>query len=242
MPLSSARGCRARLELKDEGKVRIVGVSATLPHVFEQIDMGLFDAFQIPYSAVQLDHQTAIERASAAGARIIIRRGVARGVPTDWDSRHYYMVPTTAIRTVWDEACLDDLLDGMNRVDFLLRYTLSLPELDTTIVGTADIDHLRRNVTVATEGPLPERRCATSTPATLCGCRPRARSAEQLTWPTSSTHLTDREFAPVSCAAHATVALLSMTLSMSRSCHVMTGSDLERRSSFACNALARYGT
>jgi aryl-alcohol dehydrogenase-like predicted oxidoreductase len=41
------------LKLRDEGKVRFVGVSAILPTLDEQIDMGVFDAFQIPYSALQ---------------------------------------------------------------------------------------------------------------------------------------------------------------------------------------------
>ncbi len=43
----------------------------------------------------------------------------------------------------------------MSRVDFMLRFTLSLDDLDTTIVGTANIDHLRHNVEVAALGPLP---------------------------------------------------------------------------------------
>ena len=42
--------CRKRMKLRDEGKVRFIGVSGTLPNLDEQIDMGVFDAFQIPYS------------------------------------------------------------------------------------------------------------------------------------------------------------------------------------------------
>jgi aryl-alcohol dehydrogenase-like predicted oxidoreductase len=65
------------------------------------------------------------------------------------------MVPTETMRNWWDEAKLDELLDGMSRVDFLLRFTLSHPDLDTTIVGTANLDHFRANVAAATQGPLP---------------------------------------------------------------------------------------
>jgi aryl-alcohol dehydrogenase-like predicted oxidoreductase len=145
----------AALALKAEGKVRFVGVSSTLPNLPDQVAMGVFDAFQIPYSAMQRDHEVAIARASAAGAGIVIRGGVARAVPADWETRHNYMVPTATMRSVWDAARVDELLDGMTRVDFLLRYTLSLGDLDTTIVGTANIEHLRHNVAVAAEGPLP---------------------------------------------------------------------------------------
>src|SRR3984957_5455950 len=74
----------AALALKREGKVRFIGVSGTLPNLVGQIEMGVFDAFQIPYSALQRDHEDVIARASEAGAGIIIRGGVARGAPDDW--------------------------------------------------------------------------------------------------------------------------------------------------------------
>ena len=50
--------------------------------------------------------------------------------------------------------CSSDL--GMTRIDFMLRFTLSHPDLDTTIVGTANLDHFRANLAAATRGPLPD--------------------------------------------------------------------------------------
>jgi aryl-alcohol dehydrogenase-like predicted oxidoreductase len=144
------------LALRDEGKVRFVGVSAVLPTLNEQIDMGVFDAFQIPYSALQRDHENAIGRASEAGMGIVIRGGVARGAPDDWENRRYYMVPNETMRNFWDEANLDELLDGMSRTAFMLRFTLSHPGLDTTIVGTSSQAHLRDNIAAALAGPLPD--------------------------------------------------------------------------------------
>jgi aryl-alcohol dehydrogenase-like predicted oxidoreductase len=144
------------LALRDEGKVRFVGVSAVLPTLEEQIDMGVFDAFQIPYSALQRQHEDAIRRASEAGMGIIIRGGVARGAPEDWDGRRYYMVPNETMRTFWEGAQLDELLDGMSRTEFMLRFTLSLPALDTTIVGTRSAEHFRDNLAAAAAGPLPD--------------------------------------------------------------------------------------
>jgi aryl-alcohol dehydrogenase-like predicted oxidoreductase len=141
--------------LRDEGKVRFVGVSAVLPTFNEQIDMGVFDAFQVPYSALQRDHELAISRASSAGAGIIIRGGVARGTPDDWEGRRYYMVSNETMRGFWDAAGLDELLDGMSRTAFMLRFTLSHPSLDTTIVGTSSVEHLRENIAVAAQGALP---------------------------------------------------------------------------------------
>jgi aryl-alcohol dehydrogenase-like predicted oxidoreductase len=142
------------LALRDEGKVAHVGVSAVLPTFLEQIEMGTFDAFQVPYSALQRDNEDAITRASDAGMGIIVRGGVARGAPDDWENRRYYMLSNETMQHYWDGAKLDELLDGMSRTTFLLRFTLSHPGLDTTIVGTSSIDHLRQNLAAAEQGPL----------------------------------------------------------------------------------------
>jgi aryl-alcohol dehydrogenase-like predicted oxidoreductase len=144
------------LTLRAEGKVRFVGVSALLPTLDDQIDMGVFDAFQVPYSALQREHEHVLNRASDAGAGIIIRGGVARGAPDDWAARRYYMVASETMRDYWDNAKLDELLDGMSRTAFMLRFTLSHPALDTTIVGTSSIEHLRDNLAAAARGPLPD--------------------------------------------------------------------------------------
>ena len=50
---------------------------------------------------------------------------------------------------------IDDLLDGMSPMDFMLRFTLSHPGLHTTIVGTANVDHLKSNLSAAECGALP---------------------------------------------------------------------------------------
>src|SRR5262245_2246421 len=145
----------AALALQKAGKVRFIGVSGTLPNLVEQIEMGSFDAFQIPYSALQREHEEVISQAAVAGAGIILRGGVARGAPTDWQ-RRYYMLPGATMCKRWEQARLDELLNGMSRLEFTLRFTLSNPDLDTTIVGTRDAGHLRENIVAALKGPLPE--------------------------------------------------------------------------------------
>ena len=143
------------LAMKKEGKLRFIGVSGVLPQLPGQIESGVFDVFQIPYSALQREHEAVIASASAAGAGIIIRGGVARGSPgTDW-KKNYYMLSTDEMSRRWDTARLDELLDGMSRMEFMVRFVLAMPELDTTIIGTKNIDHLRANVAAALKGPLP---------------------------------------------------------------------------------------
>ena len=68
----------AVLELKRAGTVRHIGMSGTLPHLSDHIAMGVFDVFQIPYAAVEREHEALITVAAEAGAGIVIRGGAAR--------------------------------------------------------------------------------------------------------------------------------------------------------------------
>ena len=56
-------------ELKRAGTVRFIGMSGTLPHLTDHIAMGVFDVFQIPYSAVEREHEAAIAAAAKARRR-----------------------------------------------------------------------------------------------------------------------------------------------------------------------------
>lgn len=147
----------ALLGLKRDGKVRFIGMSATLPHLEAYVASGAFDVFQIPYSALQRDHEVLITRAASEGAGTVIRGGVARGAPSeekDWDIRRLPEVAPERPRLLWESADLDDLLDGESRMAFMLRFTLSHPDLHTTIVGTANPEHLRANIEAVRAGPL----------------------------------------------------------------------------------------
>jgi aryl-alcohol dehydrogenase-like predicted oxidoreductase len=146
----------ALLDLRRQGKVRFVGMSGTLPNLPEQIEMGVFDVFQIPYSALQSEHDALISQAAAAGAGTVIRGGAARGaLAPDKHGVTPIGMREGQARTAWDAAGLDDLLDGAPVTEFILRLTLSHPNLDTTIVGTANVDHLQANLSAARKGPLP---------------------------------------------------------------------------------------
>ena len=157
----------AELEaLRDEGKTRFIGMSGSLPNITDHLAMGVFEVFQIPYSALERDHEDVISQAADGGAGTIIRGGVARGVPEELPSR-YSGLPRRMreglsqsideVKTRWDEAeaRLEEVLDGMSRMELLLRFTLSHPDMDTTIVGTSNPDHLAQNVAAARKGPLP---------------------------------------------------------------------------------------
>jgi aryl-alcohol dehydrogenase-like predicted oxidoreductase len=109
----------------------------------------VFESFQIPYSALERQHEELIQAASDAGAAVIVRGGVARGEPgaglgnkDRWAS--------------WEAAGLDDLLEeGETRTGFLLRFTNAHPGMNTNIVGTMNVDHLKENIAAAYRGCRP---------------------------------------------------------------------------------------
>jgi aryl-alcohol dehydrogenase-like predicted oxidoreductase len=135
-------------DLKQAGKIRFLGVSSILPNLIDHIQMGVFDVFQIPYSALQPEHEAAIAEASQAGAGIVIRGGVARGEPGAGQG-------AADVWKLWAQAQLDELLEGMSATEFMLRFTITSPDVHTTIVGTLNPTHLQENVEAVLQGPLP---------------------------------------------------------------------------------------
>lgn len=136
-------------DLRNQGLVRFLGVSSSLPHLPGLIDLGVFDTFQIPYSCLAPDHCELITRAAEAGAGVIIRGGIAHGGPDA-------AIQRPALNDVWTQAKLDEVLpERMSRAELILRYTLTHPHCHTTIVGTCNLAHLAENIAAAEKGPLP---------------------------------------------------------------------------------------
>jgi len=135
-------------DMRKEGKVRWIGCSSTLPDILTYIDWGVFDTFQIPYSALERRHEDIIRQAALSGAGVIVRGGVARGEPgTGFGTAEFWKKFT--------DAKLDELRDpAESRTAFLLRFTLSHPNISTVIVGTLKPEHLAENVAIVLKGPL----------------------------------------------------------------------------------------
>ena len=137
-------------EVKALGGTRFIGCSSTSPHLATYIGWGVFDVFQIPYSALQRQHENLISKAAEAGAGVIIRGGVSRGEPGATDGN-----TNSEAWQKFAKARLDELrAPGESRTAFLLRFTLSHPHCHTTIVGTREPAHLAENVATAAKGPL----------------------------------------------------------------------------------------
>tara|TARA_B100000686_G_C16570621_1_gene852741 strand:+ start:33 stop:908 length:876 start_codon:yes stop_codon:yes gene_type:complete len=138
-------------EMREQGKVKWIGSSSISPSIETFIKRGDFDEYQIPYSGLDRDHEQIISDASASGAGTVIRGGVQQGEPG----------PNSRGRLdKWEQfesAQLDDLMDnGESRTGFLLRYTMTHPDIDTIIVGTKNSEHLMDNIQMFQRGPLPK--------------------------------------------------------------------------------------
>jgi aryl-alcohol dehydrogenase-like predicted oxidoreductase len=136
-------------ELQGEGKIRFIGMSGILPDL----------PGQIPYSAVQRDHEDLITEAADKGAGTLIRGGAARGAASEeknWTTGPLTQAPGLGQRN-WETSGIEDLIAdaGIGKQEFIVRFTLSHPALSTTIVGTANPAHLASNIALAEKGPLP---------------------------------------------------------------------------------------
>jgi aryl-alcohol dehydrogenase-like predicted oxidoreductase len=75
-------------------------------------------------------------------------------VPVAFQGDHFG--PKTAKK--WDfytNAGIEELRGEMSQAEFILRFTISHPDLSTAIIGTLDPSHVAENVASVARGPLP---------------------------------------------------------------------------------------
>ncbi len=138
----------ALLDMREQGKIRFVSISTRFPELPAYLEWGVFDTFQIPYSALEREHEDVITASAEAGVGIIVRGGVARGEPSVGLGE-----PDRWAK--FRKANLDELREeGETRTSLLLRHTLTHPHVHTIIVGTLRPDHLLENVEAVGRGPL----------------------------------------------------------------------------------------
>ncbi len=128
--------------------MRWTGASTSSPNLETYTKWGVFDEFQIPYSAFSRTNESAISDAAKSGMGTVIRGGVAKGAPGAGLGKEDAW-------KVFDEAKLAELTaPGETPTGFMLRFTLSHPDIDTIIVGTQNPEHLKENVRTASKGAV----------------------------------------------------------------------------------------
>lgn len=152
--LEAAGGIEAMVKAKEQGKVRHLGISARLPKLADFIDADYFSVVQVPYSALQRTNEDALAALRKAGKAVVCRGVTGRGAPgKNWSTRPIGTAEGE-VRDIWEKAKIDELLDGMSPIEFMIRYALSNDAVDTAIVATTNADHLATNIGYANKGPL----------------------------------------------------------------------------------------
>ena len=146
----------ALLKLKSDGKVRHLGISTRLPLLAEFIDVEYFSVVQAPYSALQRTNEDAIAALRASGKAVVARGVTGRGAPAKGWATRPIGTGEGEVRDVWENAKLDELLDGMTRIEFMIRFVLANDNVDVALVATTNYEHLLADIAYAAKGPLPQ--------------------------------------------------------------------------------------
>jgi aryl-alcohol dehydrogenase-like predicted oxidoreductase len=144
----------AMLELQRQGKVRHLGISSRLPRVTEFIDLDYFSIIQVPYSALQRQNEDVLAALRKSGKAVVARGVTGRGAPAkEWATRPIGTADGE-VRELWQQAGLDELLQGMSRIEFMIRFAMANDNVDVCLVATTDEAHLAADVAYAMKGPL----------------------------------------------------------------------------------------
>ncbi|MGZ6366406.1 MAG: aldo/keto reductase [Ktedonobacteraceae bacterium] len=138
------------------GKTRYIGYSGDRRAAQYAVQCGAFDTLQISVNiADQESIDLTIPTAKEQGMGVIAKRSVANGA---WSSRQK---PTDPVDQLYWERLKKlnyDFLkgDSTSIASIAQRFTMSVPEVDIVLIGTTNPDHLRYNISVLEERPLPQ--------------------------------------------------------------------------------------
>ena len=134
------------------GKVRIAAYSGDNAELDWSIESGVFGGVQTSISLCdQRSIDTRMRILGEKGRGVIAKRPLAGAVwrfdhqPDNHAEGHYWQR--------LQQMGLDP--QGLDWNELALRFVAHLPGLTSSIVGTSKIDHLRANIAITEQGPLP---------------------------------------------------------------------------------------
>ncbi|MCQ6561623.1 aldo/keto reductase [Paenibacillus mendelii] len=140
-------------KLKEDGLVRYIGYSGDSTDALYAIRTDTFDALE---TSLNLADQEAIsltlEEAEKREMGIIIKRPIANAVWERSPQEPNYPDPYKERLRKLDYPFLSS--NPNNILEIALRFTLSVPQVDTMIVGTTNVTHVQENIEHAAKGKL----------------------------------------------------------------------------------------
>lgn len=134
------------------GKVRVAAYSGENEELKFAVDSNSFGSVMTSVNICdQIDIDSSIKIAKERGMGVIAKRPLANA-PWKFSERPYGgYVETYWLR--WKEMNLPEISDWQ---DTFIRFSVFTEGIDSAIVGTTNIDHLKKSITSINKGPLPE--------------------------------------------------------------------------------------
>jgi len=142
-------------DLKREGLTRYIGYSGDSTDALYAVSTGVFDALETSINiADQEALQLTVSEASKRDMGIIAKRPIANAV---WVRQGLENAPDPYVERLGklNYPFLKNDSDAI--AEKALRFVLSVPFVDTAIVGTTKLAHFRQNIGYAAKGKLPDR-------------------------------------------------------------------------------------
>lgn len=150
--LKSGEVIEALHKTVEQGKVKIAAYSGENEELKFAVESNSFGSIQTSINICdQIDIDVSIKKAKKKGLGVIAKRPIANA-PWKYDS-----VPTGKyVEEYWHRWKAMKLPQQENWLDTFLRFTVFTEGIDSAIVGTTNLEHLKSNIKIIEKGPLAE--------------------------------------------------------------------------------------
>lgn len=134
----------------EQGKVKIVAYSGENEELNFAVESNSFGSIQTSVNICdQIDIDVSIKQAKEKGMGVIAKRPIANA-PWKFSERPF----GNYCEEYWHRWKTMNLPEQENWLDTFLRFTVFTNGVDTAIVGTTNINHLKSNIKIIEQGPL----------------------------------------------------------------------------------------
>jgi len=151
--LRSGEAVEVLVRARKAGKCRFIGYSGDNESAIAAIDTGHFDAVQMSINIADQEGCGSVAAAARRGLGVVAKRPIANAL---WKHRERPSSPD--YQAYWQRLreLKYDFMASERAFEMALRFTISVPGVNTAIVGTTSPKHLLQNAKYAGMGPLSE--------------------------------------------------------------------------------------